>query len=241
MAARALKEETIFRMGAVLAVVTAALSIVGAFIMWAPTLLLSIGLLISLWEVFAQSQRRAWSGLRSSLVSGIVVLVFVWLFYITWFVFVVHIQVKFAGGFPVNDDGVSRMELRIATKVTNIGRPTTLGPWKAYISVPGEKDIWGEIRAMPGDSIELSGREKVPKKFALPDCDLSFETTRAVQTGDSVYGIVTFWFPFATLPDNAKFTIQAEDMLGRTVEDRAISIDEINHKPAEVFPCRVKP
>lgn len=241
MAAKNTLDGTIFRVGIIFTASIGALSLVGPIVMWAPSLLLGIALLCSVWELRVSSRRYNWRNSTTCVLFSLAIASFAFFFYVTWFVFVIHMQVRFITGNAVGRD---HEELRFAVKLTNVGRATSLTSWRASLTMPDGHKVEGEIKEIAGETIAIEGADHISNKYVVPDCDLTFETVRAVQTGDSIYGIIIFNFAIPSnqpVPMETKVVLQAEDMLGRVISDRPIRFGDINSLHRDVFPCHSKP
>ena len=133
--------------------------------------------------------------------------------------------------------------LRFAVQLTNRGKPTSLTSWKAHLTLDDGRVFSREVQYLDKDGAEIEDANHNKIIYAIPECDLTVETVRAMQTGDSVFGIIAFGFfdlPSGPVPLNTKVTLQATDMLGRTIKSQEIQFAEVNKNPRDVFPCPVK-
>jgi hypothetical protein len=241
MVASKFPEDTTFRVGLIFAAIIGALSIVGTTVMWFPELLLLVAFFISIWELLANARKHQWHAAKTRVCVILLIGVFAWLAYVTWFVFKVNMQVRFITGAPSVSNGINGEHLRFAVKLTNVGRATSLTSWEAFLLMPDGTKVRGEITNQ-GETVDITGSDRLTTKYILPDCDLVFQTVRAVQTGDSVYGIVTFWFkiPPQSMPLDTLVQLEATDMLGKRITDEAIKFADINSFSRDIFPCRSK-
>jgi hypothetical protein len=161
--------------------------------------------------------------------------------YLAWDVFAVKMDVLFISGGPDLREGVQQEFLRFGVQLTNRGRSTGLTDWQATLIKPDGTEVHGEIRALVGDSISLAGKNG-SNDYLLPECDLSVETARSLQPGDSVFGITEFVFPMkpGAVPNETKVILQATDMLGRTIKSRPIAFSDVSARPRHRFPCPIK-
>jgi hypothetical protein len=170
-------------------------------------------------------------------IYALVITLFSALAWAFWFVFAVDMKVRFVTG----QDNNGMEELRFAVELTNRGKPTGLTHWRATLIDSSGNTYIGEPVRMVGDSTEIVTGSHVKMLYALPDCDLRVQTAKALQSGDSDYGIADFLFrtyPARTLPMDTRVVLEASDMLGRTISSGKIPFAIVNAQPIEVFPCR---
>lgn len=173
-----------------------------------------------------------------SALSVLVVCAFGVIGWFFWFVFAVDMKIQLLDGAASPSGGE---EVTIAAVLTNRGKPTSLTHWRATLTNPDGSQFIGEPLYLPGDSVQIEDAGHQISYYAVPDCDLRFETTRALQTGDSVYGIAAFLFrndPAGKLPPGTKIRIEAIDMLGRTIAGQDFVLSAINAQERDVFACR---
>jgi hypothetical protein len=94
---------------------------------------------------------------------------------------------------------------------------------------------------MTGDTVEIEDASHAKTLYALPDCDLRFQTAKALQSGYSVYEIADFLFrtyPARPVPMDTRVVLEANDMLGGTISSGKIPFAAVSAQPREVFPCR---
>lgn len=172
------------------------------------------------------------------LIAVIVVTVFCGIAWLFWNVFTVETKVRYLNGFRRPSDGM--MEVRVAVQALNKGKATSLANWKAELIDPSGKIYEGEAIDMTGESVDIQTANGGKNFYALPDCDLRFETARALQTGDSVYGIVDVavpGYPGQTISLDTAIRITATDMLGRKITTgNSLLHDILNYN--DVFACR---
>ena len=158
--------------------------------------------------------------------------------YLFYFVFVIDMRVRFLDGKAYYNQGE---EVYVAVELTNRGKPTSLTHWRAVlIDTVGKKSI-GEPLILQGESVPIQDAGGHKSNYIIQDCDLVFNTVKAMQTGDSAYGVAAFLFrnyPGKALPPDTRVKIEATDMLGRTVSSKPFTFQEIESQPREIFPCR---
>lgn len=178
------------------------------------------------------------SHLTKSLLSVFVTAVFAGIAFLFWNVFTVSMKVVRISGYAYPRGGE---ELRFAVELINKGKATSLRNWRSQLIDPNGQIFEGEPLRMSGESVEIVDADQSKTLYALPECDLRFETVRVLQTGDSAYGIIDFLFrgyPAQAVPLDMKVKLEATDMLGRTITIGAVQFSEVNKQPADVFPCR---
>lgn len=154
-----------------------------------------------------------------------------------WDVFTVDAQIRKLTG---SADPRGGEAVLFAVQLTNRGKPTSLKKWSAQLIDSGGNVYKGEPLEMNTETIEMMGTDQIKVSYVLPDCDLQFETARALQTGDSAYGIIAVRFPgykAADIPLDATAILTAIDMLGRKITTGRTLLRDING-PRDVFPCR---
>ena len=158
--------------------------------------------------------------------------------YLFYFVFVVDMHIRFLDGKAYYNLGE---EVDVAMDLVNRGKPTSLRHWRAVlIDADGHESV-GEPLTLYGNSVSIQDQGGHKASYALPGCDLVSETVKALQTGDSEYGVAAFLFrdyPGKALHPDTRVKIEATDMLGRTVSSPAFTLPEIASQPREVFPCQ---
>jgi hypothetical protein len=163
-------------------------------------------------------------------------LIFLYAGYLFWFVFAVDIAVRFVNS---NDYPLGGDRLKVAAVVTNRGKPTSLTHWKATLRTENGKTFDSIPVRLIGDSVSLYDEGHQITYYALPDCDLRIETSKALQTGDTDYGIASFVFHGLTsngLSSNTLLRLEARDMLGRTIRSRYVSLANIQSN--DIFACK---
>lgn len=205
-------------------------------------ILLLVGFITTLYEVNHQLQGIKWKPCYKQACYLAVLILFGYLFYSCWFVFLIDMNVRFVTGRKVSRNGKSNEQVDFAVELINRGRATSLTKWKAVLTGPTVGSVRGEVLKINRGWIKILGSDKESATYIMPDCDLIFETSRAINSGDAVYGIVSFNFdiPGAPLPLSTTVTLQATDMLGRTIKSRPIAFLEVEKMPRDVFPCREK-
>jgi len=155
-----------------------------------------------------------------------------------WNVFAVDLQVRFINGVKDPSGGE---EIRFAVELTNRGKSTSLQHWRAELIDSGGNVYEGDPLRMSGETVEIEDANHSKSLYALPDCDLRFETVRAIQPGDSVYGIADFVFrgySARPMPLDMRVRLEATDMLGRKVTSGDILFSKVDNQPRDIFPCR---
>jgi hypothetical protein len=158
--------------------------------------------------------------------------------YLFYFVFAVGMNIRFLDGKAYYSQGE---EVDLAVELVNRGKATSLRHWRAILIDAGGHESIGEPLTLYGSSVKIQDQEGHRTDYVLPDCDLIFETAKALQSGDSVYGIAAFLFrgyPGKALSPDTQVKIEATDMLGRTVSSQPFTMREIAGQAREVFPCR---
>ena len=177
------------------------------------------------------------SGLAKGFIYPLVLAIFCVLAWTFWFVFAVDMKVRFVTG----KDNNGMEELRFAVELTNRGKPTGLTHWRATLVDSSGNTYTGEPLRMTGDTVEIEDANHMKTLYALPDCDLRFQTAKALQSGDSDYGIADFLFrtfPARPVPMDTTVILEANDMLGRTISSGKIPFSAVTAQPRDVFPCR---
>jgi hypothetical protein len=172
------------------------------------------------------------------LFSIVVVAIFWVIGWAFWFVFAVDMKVKYLTG---SKDPRGGEEVRFAVELTNKGKPTSLTHWRATLIDSNGNAYIGEPLQLTGDTVEIEDANSVKTLYALPECDLRYQTVKALQSGDSAYGVAAFLFrnyPAQSLPLDTKVTLAATDMLGRTISSGEIQLSTIAAQPRDIFPCR---
>ena len=219
------------------ALVVGSFSIVGGFQMLIPLALLVLAFIVGTYELVSLSSYFSWSGsLRNVFVCVLVaaMLACVWEEY---HVFKIQMNIRMATGKAISGNAE---QYTFEVELSNSGKATSLRDWKAELILADGTKIMGLPAGMHTESIEMQDQSRKSTYYKLPDCDLAIETTKAVQTGDSVYGIISFVFPGA-LPSirdkRNRVELQATDMLGRRISSRLISFQDIADHERTVFPC----
>jgi hypothetical protein len=158
--------------------------------------------------------------------------------YLFYFVFVIDMHVRFLDGKAYYNQGE---EVDVAVELTNRGKPTNLSQWRAILIDAKGKESMGEPLTLHGEFVPIQDAGGHIANYMIPDCDLVFSTAKALQAGDSSYGVAAFLFrnyPGKSLPSDTRIKIEATDMLGRTVSSKPFTFQEIANQPREIFPCR---
>lgn len=232
---------TYFRISLAVAAFAGAFAIVGNFIMIAPIALLVVAFLAVFYEVRYRGKKHLWARWKKNLAYFAVLVSFLGSAYVAWFVFSVTMEIEVTTPFEGTDEGRSGEVIRFGVRLTNVGRPTSLRDWQAYLLMPGGRVIEGEINRLgPGDSVEIVYANRLSYHYMIPDCDLSFETSRAIQTGDTVYGIIQAFFAVEphSVPRDARVILKAKDMLGRSIKTEPLVLGDPHQ--LRTFPCRTK-
>ena len=232
---------TYFRVAIVVAIICAVYPMVGGVGMTLPFILFGIATLIGIYEWHVQRRNRGWTKTVSASWLVTFLLVMGGLVYVANNVFAVDMYVRFASiskddHFPQPGGGSS---VRLAVKLTNRGKATSLTEWRAYITMPDGTRVDGQLRELAGDSVPIQARNATaPTYYALPECDLGIETAKAMENGDSIYGITDFGFPVSSTRNwnQVKITLLATDVLGRTISNTLTFGDTNPHN----FPCPKK-
>jgi hypothetical protein len=156
-----------------------------------------------------------------------------------WHVFIISLNIQMVNE-ARRPDG--KTEIRLKVELTNSGRPTSLRKWRLTLVDEHGRAYFGRPLTLVGDRIEMFSEHGGSTIYALPDCDLYAETVRAMQSGDSAYGIADFLFPDLPfdreLLKGSKITLQVEDMLDRPISIKGAPVSQIETQPTEVFPCK---
>jgi hypothetical protein len=178
-----------------------------------------------------------WSRAVKAILAVLVAAVFGFIGYSFWSIFTVEMNVRIITGSAYPGGGE---DIVFAVELTNKGKATSLTKWRAILVTSDGKRFEGEPLRFSGDSVQMAGANNWKTSYKIPECDLRFQTIRALQTGDSAYGLVSFVFrdyPAQSLPLDMKIILQAKDMLGRTITSRDILVGEVDRQPRDVFPC----
>ena len=159
-----------------------------------------------------------------------------------WSLFKVDARIRMVNVMPDPRGGV---DVELAVELTNRGKSTSLLHWREELVNPDGKVYVGSPMRLVGTFIDIYDGANQRHLHSLPDCDLTLETVRALQTGDSVFGIIAATFRDYPMPGNhqldmnTRVELRASDMLGRTVSTGSNSIREVAGENLELFSCRV--
>jgi hypothetical protein len=238
-----IKEGLYTRIGIVFVPIVGALSILGAPLMIAvPIMLFVIGWGFGAREIYTLSKKHHWNKLHWIFQAG-AFLILIWCVYSAYYIFAVQMNVRTvtARGIAVGQNTFADVEFGV--QLTNRGKPTSLTAWKAFLITPDGKKITGEIQRFEGEGATVIAHSGPPVTFALPECDLAFETVRAMQAGDSVFGLVLFRFYGAQaspLSPDTKVVLEARDVLDRKIDSQEIRFGDLNSGMPDLFPCPLK-
>lgn len=231
------------RIALIAVLLTGAAAVIGVPVIWLGVVLFLCAWAVGAYEIVIQAKKRQWKKLHCLFQLGAAAFIGLCL-YSAWNIFVVKMNLRFITGGPVMYGNRNVEGLRFAVQLTNRGKPTSLTAWRSHLVMADGRKLTGEILYLSHqDSVETEDVSHNKTFYAIPACDLTLETTRAMQTADSVFGIIAFAFPdlqAETVPPDTKLILQATDMLGRNIESEEIKFEDLNKNPRDVFPCPVK-
>jgi len=230
-----------FRVSVLAALVIGAFAIVGAFVIWAALLLILGALIAAIFEVKHWASHKRWGMFMRGASYVATIGLFLFLSWTVYYVFAVSTQVRFISGGETVVDGRSMELLNFAVQLTNKGRATSLTHWRASLSMPDGSHVEGIPNSFTGETVDIRDDHGAVTRYSLPDCDLAFETARAVQNGDTIYGVISFVFdtPPRTMPLTTAIQLRATDMLDRDSLSQNFLFGDVNKIPRDRFPCRI--